>query len=144
MRLRNIVKLLSVGVIALVMAGCGGGGGDSSGTTPTPPPEETLPIGPSGNYLLLPGYEYEIEGGDTFEMIVLSTGNVLFGGTCHYKAFDANYNPYNTHEYSYKEPSNIINNSNTYDFTQGTYYINVDYCYGGNSKNVISVESNVL
>ncbi len=38
MKLKNIVKLLSVGVIALVMAGCGGGGGGTSGgNTPAPP-----------------------------------------------------------------------------------------------------------
>ncbi len=39
MKLKNIVKLLSVGVIALVMAGCGGGGssgGTSGGNTPAP------------------------------------------------------------------------------------------------------------
>ncbi len=38
MKLKNIVKLLSVGVIALVMAGCGdSGGGTSGGNTPAPP-----------------------------------------------------------------------------------------------------------
>lgn len=38
MKLQNIVKLLSVGVIAFVMAGCGdSGGGTSGGNTPAPP-----------------------------------------------------------------------------------------------------------
>ena len=37
MRVRNLVKLLSVGVIALIMAGCGGGGGGGS-TPPVPAP----------------------------------------------------------------------------------------------------------
>ena len=83
MKLRNIVKILSIGAIALVMTGCGGGGGSSSGnnnnTSPSTPAEPTVnyggePSNPTPISLTLPNviegnsfynyYTYSGEAGD--------------------------------------------------------------------------------
>ena len=127
----------------LLLSGCGGGtsgGGTTAPVQPAPPAEpEGPPMSDNGNYILVPGYEYTIEQGETLEMNVLAKGNVMFSGDkCSYTAFDSNYNKYMTHG-----DFNSINNGNSYEFDQGQYYINVYNCNYGTSG-TMSVQSNVL
>ncbi len=150
MRVGSIVKLLSVGAIALVMAGCGGGGGNSTATVPA---EDTggveivngLPMGESGNYLLLPGYEYDVKKGGIYEMNILEPGGkVLFSGRgCSYRAFDINFNDYSLGTKGYLG-DNGMSNGNAYEFIPGRYYVSVYSCAPAINPKTLSVASDVL
>ncbi len=132
--------------IAALFIGCGTTGTTGGGSTYTEPTyvpeEETIPISVNGNQILLPGYGYDIERGETYELHVKADGNVLFSGTtgCYYSTFDANYNEAVVDEYGY----NRISPGKAYNLKKGLYYLTIGGCGKGYNPGFLTVESNVL
>ncbi len=61
MRLQNIGKLFGIGVIALVVAGCGGGGGGgSTPVEPAPPPAPVDPMTEKDVVLIIYNYPEDV------------------------------------------------------------------------------------
>ncbi len=133
--------------IAALFIGCGTTGTTGGGSTYTEPTyvpeEETIPISVNGNQILLPGYGYDIERGETYELHVLKDGNVLFSGSsgCSYGIFDANYNEVLMGEYL---QDNRVWAGKSFDFKKGLYYLTVSICSKGHDGGFLTVESNVL
>ncbi len=107
----------------------GGGSGGGGGTT------SEYPLSPSGNYKLLPGYKYDCEKSEVYEMFVREHGNVMFSpAPLSFNVFDKDYNVY----YSW------VYGGSSYAFNAGHYYITPYECAERNHEQTFSVQSNVL
>ena len=128
--------LSTLGVISLLLlTGCDSSGGDESGGTTS-----AYPFAPSGNYKLLPGYQYDCDRNTVYEMFVKERGNVIFLPTpLDFLVFDENYNDYSTGDYS-----NSIFTGKSYTFDAGHYYITPRECAEKTREKTFYVQSNVL
>ncbi len=154
MKLTNIVKILSIGIIALFITGCGSSSSSSGSTSGVSDGSSSVsdgssgttseyPLAPSGNYKLLPGYKYDCDKSEVYEMFVRERGNVVFSPTpLDFYVFDENYNDYYTGDGLGNK--NAIYTGKSYTFNAGHYYITPRECAERNHEQTFNVQSNVL
>ncbi len=152
MKLTNIVKILSIGIIALFITGCGSSSSSSGSTSGVSDGSSSVsdgssgttseyPLAPSGNYKLLPGYKYDCDKSEVYEMFVRERGNVMFApAPLSFNIFDGNFKEY----YPENQNNNYVYGGSSYTFNAGHYYIAPYECAERNHEQTFSVQSNVL
>ncbi len=129
MRLKNIVKLLSVGAITFVMAGCGGGGGSTNVPPPTPEP-------PVDSNLM--------DEGDIRTIYVPSKSNILISistGYCRLNLYDANFNRITVDVPNHS--FNSLGNGDVYTLEAGEYNLLLD-CVNSQTDVAVDIIINEL